>query len=110
MINNEILNHELDGALEASGEILACLRAGEWDKVKKLNNVRMKLIRMLSLCQKSDITWHIFGDKLNKMKYLDKQILELSCKLRDDVANEIRHNCVRKQSCEEYSYFHQMRK
>ena len=109
-MNNETLNEELDNALQASDEILISLQAGEWEKVKKLNNIRMKSIRMLSLCQKSDIAWQNFGDKLNKMKGLDQQILELSSKLRDEVANEIRHNCVRKQSCEEYSYFHRMRK
>lgn len=107
-MNNDVLDQELDSALQASNEILNCLQSGEWDKVKQLNNVRMKLIRMLSLCQKSDIAWQNFGDKLNRMKGLDQQILNLSCKLRDDVANEIRHNCVRKKSCEEYKYFHQL--
>ena len=110
MINNEILENELDSALRASGEILECLQSGEWEKVKKLNNVRMKLIRMLSICQKSDIAWQKFGDKLNRMKGLDQQILDLSSKLRNDVADDIRHNSVRKQSCEEYSYFHRMQK
>lgn len=109
-MNNETLNQELDKALQASDEILICLQTGEWEKVKKFNNVRMKLIRMISLCQNSDITWQKFGDKLNRIKGLDQQILDLSSKLRDDVANEIRHNCVRKQNCEEYRYFHRLRK
>ena len=109
-MNNDVLDNELDSALQASNEILKCLQSGEWDKVKQLNNIRMKLIRMLSLCQKSDIAWQNFGDKLNRMKGLDQQILKLSSRLRDDVANEIRHNSVRKQNCDEYNYFHRLHK
>lgn len=110
MMNNEILDKELDSALQASNDILICLQSGEWDKVNKLNNIRIKLIRMLSLCQNSDIAWQKFGDKLNKMKGLDQQILDLSSKLRDDVATEIRQNGVRKQGCEHYGYVHHMHK
>ena len=109
-MDNKNFEIELDNALHASGEILTCLQSGDWEKVNKLNNVRMKLIRMLSICQNSDIAWQNFGDKLNRMKGLDQQILELSSKLRDDVANEIRHNSVRKQNCDEYSYFHRLHK
>ena len=88
-MNAQILSEELDNALQASEEILTCMTQGEWEKVNSLNYIRMKLIRMLSMCQNRDISWQEFGERLYRMKVLDQQILASSKKLREETMQQI---------------------
>ena len=102
MISDEILSDEIDSALQASVEILECIKQGDLEKVKLLNNVRMKFIRMLSMCQKTESLWQKFGNKLNQLKELDQQIMACSEQLRDDLMTQIRQNQENKNGCIQY--------
>ena len=102
MVDEQILVAELDNALNASEELLANIQNDNWEKVNSLNNVRMKLIRMLSMCQKSDFSWQKFGDKFKKMKELDRQILFVSKQRYDEIATQIRQTQANKFGCSEY--------
>ena len=102
MISEQVLGNELDNALVASEELLTCIQNDDWENVNKLNNVRMKLIRMLSMCRKSEFCWQNFGDKFKKMKELDEQILQVSKQRYNALALQIRQTQVRKIGCAEY--------
>ena len=102
MINDNVLLEEIDSALQASAEILVCIKQGDLEKVKLLNNVRMKFIRMLSMRQKTDLFWQKFGNKLNQLKELDQQIMACSEQLRDGLMTQIRQNQENKNGCIQY--------
>ena len=101
-MNAQLLSNELDNALRASEEILNCIAEGDWEKVNSLNYVRMKLIRMLSMCQNYDIPWQEFGEKLYRMKVLDQQILASSKTLREETMAKIRQARANKDGCALY--------
>ena len=102
MQHHEEFTTKLDDALSASEHLLETIKSGEWEKVQSFNNIRMELIRMLPMRQKSDLFWHNFGDKLRKIKELDQQILELTERTRSQLVSQIRQTELKKQGCVQY--------
>lgn len=102
MINDKTISDEIDNALLASADMLINIEQGDMEKVKLLNNVRMKVIRMLSMCQKTELFWQKFGNKLNQLKELDREIMTCSEQMRDNLLAQIRRNQENKQGCIQY--------
>ena len=106
-----ITHSDFDGqpyrAIVASEELLERIYNKKRKTIKRINNIHVKLIRMLSICQKSEDFWQRLGDKLRKLKDLNQVIMGSTESLREELMSQIRHH----RGCgEEFAQYSQQQK
>lgn len=89
MLESHNVHHQILGAIEASEKIIAALNSGDLEKVGKYDDKRAGFIRGMSKCHNFSTVAKLFVDEISKLAQLDKVILQLSNKLRDEVLTEI---------------------
>ena len=93
---------EIDHALTASQDILTLINNGEWDKVQECNDVRMKLIRSLSMCKKNASFWQKYCNKLSEIKRLDDCIVTSVNNMHRQTLSSMFDQQVKKHACVQY--------
>ncbi|MDW3094355.1 MAG: hypothetical protein R8G33_01650 [Gammaproteobacteria bacterium] len=90
MLESRHVHQQLLGAIDASEKIIDSLNSGELEEARKYDDLRADFIRSMSKCQNFSTDAALFIDEIGKLAKLDKVILRLSGKLRDEVLTEIR--------------------
>ncbi len=90
MHDSQIVHQQLLQAISASEKIIASLNDGELEEARKYDDERVGCIRVMSKCHDFDTFAPSFISEIDKLAQLDKVILQLSEKLRDEVLTAIR--------------------
>lgn len=97
------IEEEMDLAIAASSELLSCLHEDNWEAAERANQKRMRFVRLLSKCQKNSHMWQNFGDKVDKLKCLDKEIIKQGKDKHSKMLSAMCDNHYRINGCVQYS-------
>ncbi len=90
MLNSQNVHEQLLQAIDASERIIASLNTGDLEEASLYDDKRAGFIRDMSKCHSFDAIVSPYISEIDKLSQLDKVILQLSEKLRDEVLTAIR--------------------
>lgn len=102
MIEAGQVEKEIDAAINASIELLACLDKNDWESAEIANQKRMALVRLLSKSQGNISLWQKFGAKIKKFKHLDDKIVKQGKDLHSQMLSMMCDNRYKMNGCVQY--------
>ena len=96
------IHQQITQAVEASENIIIALQAGELEAVKQYDDVRIDLVRVMSRYKNIDNLTLSYRLEFEKLLHLDKEIITISNKLRDEVLTHLREERTNKSGCVQY--------
>ena len=103
MLSQEDIHQQVLNAIFASQNIITSLQSEDLEAAQRFDDDRIKLIRTLSNYQNFEKLLTPFHDELIKLAELDKAILSISEKLRDETLTHIREDQSNRLGCVQYA-------